>query len=81
MQSYFNGDKNCSGNAKKKVSDIVNGIKNKNDENIWDETKLRERWLQYVRSLHWKDSETSGTETNAMNVSMQEKWWKRRQIL
>lgn len=65
--------------CKKKVSDIVNGIKNKNDENIWDETKLRE--LQYVRSFHRKDSETGGTETNAMNVSMQEKWWKRKQIL
>lgn len=61
----------CSGNAKR-VSDRGNGIKNKNAEIILDETKLRQWWLQNVRSLHWKDSDRqkSGTETNAINVSM-----------
>lgn len=63
-----------------RASDIVQ-LKNKNDEMIWDETKMTEYSKEWFRYFHGNNSDTSkaGIETNSMLVSkkkrtLKEKW-------
>lgn len=66
--------------AKQGASSRVTEINNRGDEEIWDETELREFWKEYFRDQHGNANNRSKgkTETDTINIRIQNKLMKRK---